>query len=222
MKQILALVLVLCFAAIAFAASSSGDESAPMAEKEFNYKDWTFKNLQDGKDVNLRSFTAGKKLVLVVYFAAWCPNWRNEAPNVQKLYDKYKDKGFDVVAVSEYTSLEETKKNIADNKFTFPVVVESESGDAKLKTTHYNYRQATGDTRNWGSPWNIFLEPDKLETKGEIISKKAFVVNGEIIETEVETFIRQKLSLSAEVKTTAQNFVEKAETCEPTLYLKKP
>ena len=219
MKQILALVLILSFAAFAFA---SGDESAPMAEKEFGYKDWTFKNLQDGKDVNLRSFATGKKLVLVVYFAAWCPNWRNEAPRVQKLYDKYKDKGFDVVAVSEYASLEETRKNIADNKFTFTVVTESESGEAKQKTTHYGYRQATGDTRNWGSPWNIFLEPNKLETKGEIVTNKAFVVNGEIIETEAETFIRQKLGLAAETKAVSQIPAKKTEVCEPTTGLKNP
>ncbi|MEP6925181.1 MAG: TlpA disulfide reductase family protein [Pyrinomonadaceae bacterium] len=219
MKQILAFALILSFSAFAFA---SGDESAPMAEKEFTYKDWTFKNLQDGKDVNLRSFTAGKKLVLVVYFAAWCPNWRNEAPHVQKLYDKYKDKGFDVIAISEYASLDDTKKNITDNKFTFTVVTESELSEAKQKTTHYAYRQATGDTRNWGSPWNVFLEPAKLENKGETVSQKAFVVNGEIIETEVEAFIRQKLGLPAETKTTAQSLTKKVETCESTIELKKP
>lgn len=220
MKQILAFALILCFSTFAFAAS--GDESAPLVEKEFDYKDWTFKNLPEGKDVNLRSFAAGKKLVLVVYFAAWCPNWRNEAPIVQKLYDKYKDKGFDVVAVGEYASIDETKKNIADNKFTFTVVTESETSDAKQKTTHYGYRQATGDKRNWGSPWNVFLEPDKLEKTGETASKKAFVVNGEIIEAEVETFIRQKLGLSAETKATAQNETKKSETCELNLKLKKP
>lgn len=219
MKQILTFVLILVFSAVTFA---SGDESAPMVEKEFGYKDWTFKNLQDGKDVNLRSFATGKKLVLVVYFAAWCPNWRNEAPRVQKLYDKYKDKGFDVIAISEYASLDETKKNIADNKFTFPVVTESESSDAKQKTTHYGYRQAVGDTRNWGSPWNIFLEPQKLEAKGEIISQKAFVVSGEIIETEVETFIRQKLGLTSEAKATMQSLTKKTEICEPTVKLKNP
>ncbi len=123
MKKILAFILILCFSALAFA---SGDESSPMVEKEFKYKDWTFKNLADGKDVNLRSFTKDKKLVLVVYFAAWCPNWKREAPIVQKLYDKYKDKGFDVIAVSEYASLDDTRKNITENKFTFTVVTESE------------------------------------------------------------------------------------------------
>ncbi len=220
MKQILAFILILFFALTTFAAS--GDESAPMIEKQFDYKDWTFKNLQDGKNVNLRTFAAEKKLVLVVYFAAWCPNWRSQAPVVQKLYDKYKDKGFDVVAVSEYASIDETKKNIADSKFTFTVVVESEAGEAKQKTTHYNYRQATGDTRNWGSPWNIFLESAKLEKSGETISKKAFVVNGEIIESEVETFIRQKLGLVTENKTTAQTSTKKTETCEPAMNLKKP
>jgi thiol-disulfide isomerase/thioredoxin len=36
--------------------------------------------------------TKGKKLVAVVYYAPWCPNWRHDAPMVEKLYEKYKDK----------------------------------------------------------------------------------------------------------------------------------
>ena len=218
MKKILALVLILCFSALAFA----GDETAPMTEKEFKYKDWTFRNLANGKDVNLRSFAAGKKLVLVVYFASWCPNWKKEAPTVQKLYEKYKDKGFDVVAVSEYASLDETRENINDNKFTFTVVTESEKREDKEKTTHYAFRKDAGDTRNWGSPWNLFLETDKIEKKGDTLVKKAFVVNGEIIESEVEAFIRQKLGLREETKLIKQVAELPLSDCKPATNIKMP
>jgi peroxiredoxin len=222
MQKFLAVTLLLVLSVFSFA--SNGDESAPMQEKQINYKNWTFKNLLDDKKVELRSFATGKKLVLVVYFAAWCPNWHREAPVVERLYQKYKDKGFDVVAVSEYASLNEAKKNINDNKFSFTVVTESESTDAKEKTTHYAYRKSTGDTRNWGSPWNIFLESDKLEKQGDVLMNKAFVVNGEIIESEVDKFIKEKLELSQEKKTIAQNQInKKVEVCEdPTNSIKKP
>lgn len=195
MKHLFALVLLLLISGAVFAG---GDETAPMIEKEFKYKDWTFKNIAGGADVNLRTFAKDKKLVLVVYFAAWCPNWHKESPVVQRLYEKYKTQGFDVVAVGEYETLEKTKKNIDDNKFTFTVVTESVTTDAKQKTEHFAYRQKAGDVRNWGSPWNLFLETDKIKKDGDTLVSKAFVVNGEIIEAEVETFIRKKLGLKTE------------------------
>ena len=82
-------------------------------------------------------------------------------------------------------------------KVTFPVVYESESRTDKQNTKHYDYRRSTGDTRNWGSPWYIFLEPAKFEKKGDTLVKKTHVINGEMIEIEGEKFIREKLGLPA-------------------------
>ncbi|HEX8118897.1 MAG TPA: thioredoxin domain-containing protein, partial [Pyrinomonadaceae bacterium] len=73
---------------------SEGHEWAPLLEQKLDYKDWTFKRLQDGTPVSLRELSKGKKLVLVVYFAPWCGNWKAEAPTVWKFYDKYKSQGF--------------------------------------------------------------------------------------------------------------------------------
>ncbi len=196
MKLVLALAL-----AVLLLASVPGfgqTEQTPLIEKEFKYKDWTYPGVHDGKEVNLRQFTEGKKLVLVVYFAPWCGNWKHEAPFVQKMYEKYKSAGLDIIGVGEYGSLDEMKANLADKKVTFPVVYESLSLEAREKTTHYNYRKELGDTRKWGSPWNIFLEPANLKKEGEVLTRKAFLAGGELIEGEAEKFIRQKLGLSAE------------------------
>ncbi len=76
MKTILALAIVL----FSFAFASAQDEQAPLLEKEIKYKDWTYKSVNDDKNINLREFAQNKKLVLVVYFAPWCPNWKHEAP----------------------------------------------------------------------------------------------------------------------------------------------
>jgi thiol-disulfide isomerase/thioredoxin len=71
-------------------------------EKTVNYKNWTLPNLQTEKSDELRSLIKGKKLVMLVYFAPWCGNWKFEAPIAAKLYDKYKDQGFQVIGISEY------------------------------------------------------------------------------------------------------------------------
>jgi thiol-disulfide isomerase/thioredoxin len=176
---------------------SDGHEWAPLLEQKIDYKDWTFKTLKDGTPVSLRELAKGKKLVMVVYFAPWCGNWKAEAPTVWRLYEKYKAQGFEVVGVSEYGSAEDARKYFeGQGGAPFPVVVESEAGDAKEKTTHYAYRKAIGDPRNWGSPFNVFLEPAKLKPAGEVLTEKAWVVGGELIEKDVETFIRERLGLS--------------------------
>jgi thiol-disulfide isomerase/thioredoxin len=176
---------------------SEGHEWAPLLEQKLDYKDWTFKSLKDGAPTNLRELTKGKKLVLVVYFAPWCGNWKAEAPTLWRLYDKYKAQGFEVVAVNEYGSVDDSKKYFeSQGGSPFPVVVESEAGDQKEKTTHYAYRKSVGDPRNWGSPFNVFLEPAKLNASGELLTEKAYVVGGELVEKDVERFVRERLGLN--------------------------
>ncbi|HEY0078129.1 MAG TPA: TlpA disulfide reductase family protein [Pyrinomonadaceae bacterium] len=178
--------------------TADGHEYAPILEKTLNYKDWTLKSLKDGSPVNLRQWAKGKKLVLVVYYAPWCGNWKMEAPVVARLYEKYKAHGFDVIAVNEYGSQEEAKAFFGAAGAPYTVVVESEGREAREQTAHYTYRQASGDPRRWGSPFNIFLEPATLKKTGDVLAEKALIVGGELIEKDAEQFIRQRLGLAAQ------------------------
>lgn len=197
--------------------TGDGHEYAPLLEQRISYRDWSFKSLKDGTPVELRTLLQGRKLVAVVYFAPWCPNWRAEAPVIGRLYDKYKSSGFDVVAVSEYASLDDARKYFdSQGGAPYTVVVESEARDARDKTTHYAYRQALGDPRNWGSPFNIFLEPAKLNKSGDLLTEHAWVVGGELVEKDVEQFIRERLGLSA------QSAVEPCKEEPPKAEVKKP
>jgi thiol-disulfide isomerase/thioredoxin len=192
-KFFILLVLTIAISPLATMAQA-GHEYSPLVEKTVNYRNWSLPNLKSDKDDDLRKLIAGKKLVMIVYFAPWCGNWRNEAPIAAKFYDKYKDKGFQVIGVSEYASRDDVKNFFGEAGPPYPIVTESESREEKEKTLHYEYRQLTGDTRNWGSPWNIFLEPAKVNPKGEVLTEKAWVVNGELIEDEVDKFIASKLT----------------------------
>ena len=186
-------------------------EYSPLVEKTVNYKNWSLPNIKTAIDEDLRKLIAGKKLVMIVYFAPWCGNWRNEAPLAAKLYEKYKDKGFMVIGVSEYAKLDDTKNFFGEAGSPYPVVVESDSRDEKLKTEHYFYRQMTGDNRNWGSPWNIFLEPAKVNKKGDVLTEKAWVVNGELIEDEVDKFIASKVGA---VPAASAGVIEPCKNCQ--------
>ena len=204
MKKLSALIFVFVLSPL-LAFAQAGHEYSPLVEKTVNYKNWALPSLTTDKPDDLRSLVAGKKLVMIVYFAPWCGNWRNEAPIAAKLYEKYKGQGFQVIGVSEYATRDDVKRFFGDAGAPFPVVTESESRDDKQKTLHSGYRQLTGDSRNWGSPWNIFLEPSKLNASGDVLTEKAWVVNGELIEDEVDKFIASKVTATSAVITPCKN-----------------
>jgi thiol-disulfide isomerase/thioredoxin len=200
MKKLSIIILALLIFSIA-AYAQGGHEYSPLVEKTVDYKEWSLPDLKTDKPVELRSLLKDKKLVMIVYFAPWCRNWKFEAPVAAKLYDKYKEQGFQVIGVSEYGTKDEVRTFFGEAGAPYPVVVESEGRDVRDKTAHYGYRQLTGDTRNWGSPWNIFLEPEKVNKKGEVLTEKAWVVNGELVEEEVDKFIASKVQAPSTAKT---------------------
>ncbi len=210
MKFVLAVLFILFGLNFTFGQN----EQAPIVEKEIAYKNWTYKSVRTGQDVTLSDLANGKKLVIVVYFAPWCGNWRWDARFLPRLYDKYKDKGLEIVGVGEYDPLSSMKANIDSLKIPFPVVYESESRNDRESTKHHDYRRSTGDNRKWGSPWYIFLTPAAFEKKGDTLVKKTHVINGEMIESEGEKFIREKLGLP-KVEAKAVIAEKSIEVCDP-------
>ena len=191
MKFIFAFILIVSGLTFAFGQN----EPTPVAEKEIGYKDWTYKNLKGDGETNLRQFAKGKKLVMVVYWAPWCPNWKHDVAFVQELHQKYAKDGLAVLGVGEYDTVDKLKQNYEQNKLTFPAVYEQATSSGRLTSLHYSQRTAAGDTRKWGSPWYVFLEPSKLQADGDVLITKVNVVNGELIRQDAENFVRGKLGL---------------------------
>ena len=208
------LLFAVCLILFTFVFTFGQTEQSPLVEKQIDYKDWTYKDIKTDKEVNLRDFAKGKKLTMVVYFAPWCGNWKHDAPIIEKLYQKYKGNGLNVIAVGEYDPVISMRSVFERLSLTFPAVYESENRDKRQYTTHYAYRQSTGDTRNWGSPWYIFLTPQTMEKKGDTLTKKTFVINGEMIESEAEAFIRKNLKLPPMEQSIDKASTSKIEVCE--------
>lgn len=71
-----------------------------------------------GKIIKLSSLKG--KVVLIDFWASWCGPCRKENPNVVRLYNQYKDKGFTVFSVSLDQEAESWKKAIAADGLIWP------------------------------------------------------------------------------------------------------
>ncbi|MBI3008883.1 MAG: TlpA family protein disulfide reductase, partial [Candidatus Omnitrophica bacterium] len=58
--------------------------------------DFVLKDLE-GKDVKLSDFKG--KVMILDFWATWCPPCRKEIPHFKELYDKYKSQGLEIIGV---------------------------------------------------------------------------------------------------------------------------
>jgi thiol-disulfide isomerase/thioredoxin len=113
--------------------SSSGDDDIRAAVSA-GQKAPIFKmKTVDGKSVNFPADYKGK-VVLLDFWATWCPPCRAELPNVVAAYQKYHDKGFDVLSVS----LDEPRQGPAflqfvhDHDMTWPQIYDGQYWQAAV------------------------------------------------------------------------------------------
>ena len=74
-------------------------------------KSWTLKDLKG-------------KVVLVNFWATWCPPCRKEMPDLEALYNRYKDQGFVILALSEDEETNKVAPFIAEHKISYPILLD--------------------------------------------------------------------------------------------------
>jgi cytochrome c biogenesis protein CcmG/thiol:disulfide interchange protein DsbE len=72
------------------------------------------------------------KLVLLNFWATWCPPCREEMPLFSKWQREYKTKGLQVIGVSMDDDGASVKEFLAEHPVTYPIVM----GDVKLAETY--------------------------------------------------------------------------------------
>ena len=89
------------------------------AEKKANLE-FTLKDMHGAK-VHLTDFKG--KVILVNFWATWCPPCKAELPGLIALHEQYKDKGFVILGVSEDDEPETLRAFAAEWKINYPMLV---------------------------------------------------------------------------------------------------
>jgi peroxiredoxin len=106
------------------AATANAQPPSPYAVEKLSGQkapDFVLKDI-NGNPVSLSSFKG--KVVLLNFWATWCPPCRAEIPSMNKLQQMLKNKGLVILAVSTDRAVVDVKDFIKNNPIAFTVVVD--------------------------------------------------------------------------------------------------
>jgi thiol-disulfide isomerase/thioredoxin len=92
--------------------------------------------LVDGTDFDWKAYSKGK-VILVDFWATWCGPCLAELPNVKKNYEKYHDKGFDVVGISLDTDRKKLESFLEEEGTKWAQLFEDDAGWKHPVAVHY-------------------------------------------------------------------------------------
>ena len=90
--------------------------------------EFTLKDMND-KAVSLSSLKGN--VVLISFWATWCPPCRDEMPSLNRLYREFRNRGLAIVAVSTDRSASLVKDFLGKTPVDFPVLMDSGSKVAR-------------------------------------------------------------------------------------------
>jgi thiol-disulfide isomerase/thioredoxin len=126
-----------------------------------------------GKRVRLSDFQG--KVVLVNFYASWCTACREEIPAYQRIYDRYREQGFEILAVNNGESRDLAQRYLRGNGGRFTGVLDP----GRTIVEAYRVR---------GMPVSVFIDRDGVIVK---------YVAGEVPEAAADRLVRALVTASS-------------------------
>lgn len=124
MRQMISLAAILVLIGLYFLFTRP--ETSPSAPTGFNgtgvaAPDFTLKDLQ-GNEVTLSKHKG--KVILLNFWATWCPACREEMPSMDRLYSEFTGRNFIVLTVSLDQNVDLVRDFLKQNSYDFPVLLD--------------------------------------------------------------------------------------------------
>jgi thiol-disulfide isomerase/thioredoxin len=137
---------------------------------EIQEKSPSFVNLVDGSNISMDDF---KDYVLIIdFWAPWCPPCRSEIPGFVELHNKYKDKKFAVIGIAVSTTEDDVKTFIKQQNVDYPMIMGTDELRKKYETA-------------MGQPITGIPTTFVVNRKGEIASVHVGSVSKSVFEQEI-------------------------------------
>ncbi len=143
---------------------------AVASQAETQMPSFALENVRDGKIIKSNSFSG--KVLLLTFFATWCPPCSEEVPNLIKLQSELADAGFSVIGLSvDQQGPAPVAKFVEKRGINYPVLL------AESQTT-----------RDFGGVYGIpvaFL----VNKSGNVVKKYTGYVQHEILEKDIRSLL---------------------------------
>lgn len=143
--------------------ASAGDVQPAREAPDFTLSD------TDGKRISLSDFKG--KVILIDFWATWCPFCRESIPILGSLYNDYKDKGLEIIGIAlEYDGGKGLKRFAEQKNITYTLLI----GNEKLATEYSAY----------GVPTRFLINRE-----GKIVEKFVGFQDKEIFESAIKQLL---------------------------------
>ena len=151
--------------------TASVQDSVSTGSNDHPAPDFTLQKLGGGT-ISLAEFR-GKKPVVVDFWASWCPNCRRDMPNLNRFYEKYKDK-VEVIGVNLQEKESTVQNFISSRGISFPIAFDPSGSASRAFGIQYTNTHVL------------------IDMNGNLVR----TIPGDIRESDIESLIIQTISQS--------------------------
>ena len=145
---------------LAIALSAAGFSSAAPMQKKVEAEPAPYFILPTWDGQVIKSTGLKGQVVLMAFFQTWCPDCQRTNPLLEKLYRKYKDRGFVVLGIShDRGKAKDVEPYIKKYGLTYPIVL----GDISIAV---NYLRVSLQRPNFSIPYLVLVD-----RKGNIVGR---------------------------------------------------